>query len=202
MAYIEPSTVNSPKASWRLDAVIHNTGQGGWSAAEGEWEGASRLAVRWNGSDTDEGVGNPQSRGHATWFILPEELEHSVRTVIQQQALMAGVRCVIGRPSGYELGAWQVTVTLPEEALVQLKGEPLPFTLPSLPHRMCHPEKGYVRATQGELKGCFIDGSWLGDMYSNGIPEGDNPTKIEAVRDAFLQSAIRALQQAGLFDKK
>lgn len=32
-----------------------------------------RIGVRWNGGE-GEGVGNPQSRGVATWFILPEPI--------------------------------------------------------------------------------------------------------------------------------
>jgi hypothetical protein len=37
------------------------------------WEDEDRVGIRWNGAD-GPGVGNPQSRGNATWFILPPEL--------------------------------------------------------------------------------------------------------------------------------
>ena len=47
------------------------------------------LAIRWNGSAGAE-IGNPQSRGLATWFIVPEELEQTVRDAI---ANLANARC-------------------------------------------------------------------------------------------------------------
>jgi len=36
------------------------------------------VGIRWNGSEDGPGIGNPQSRGNATWFILPEELAQAV----------------------------------------------------------------------------------------------------------------------------
>ena len=57
----------------------------GWSAAEGPWDNGGLwrdvLAVRWNGSEAAE-IGNPQSRGVATWFIVPNELETVLRQAI------------------------------------------------------------------------------------------------------------------------
>jgi len=79
MAYVEPATVWAPKASVRSLEILHNTGPGGWSVARVNWEGVERIGVRWNGADDGPGIGNPQSRGNATWFILPEELEAVVR---------------------------------------------------------------------------------------------------------------------------
>ena len=85
---MEPENVNSPKRRWRLHRVLHNTGHGekGWSAAEGQWEypdGVWRevLAIRWNGN-SDAEIGNPQSRGCATWFIVPDELKDAIREAI------------------------------------------------------------------------------------------------------------------------
>jgi len=37
--------------------------------ALGKWEGTPVLALRWNGTDASP-IGNPQSRGLATWFIV------------------------------------------------------------------------------------------------------------------------------------
>lgn len=198
MAYVDPNTVNSPKASWELIKVIHNTGQGGWSAAEGRWDGVFCLAMRWNGSDSDDGVGNPQSRGYPTWFVIPEEMQSVVRREIDRLDQSAMVVCEINRPDEYDYGAWRVVVKLHPDVLKRLAGALLVFSLPTLPKRMCHPEKGYVRAIEGEQRGCFVNGEWLGDIYSNGVHEDENPTKIEAIRDAFIQSAMRAIQQAGL----
>ncbi len=39
------------------------------------------LAIRWNGR-ADAEIGNPQSRGLATWFIVPRQLEGALREVI------------------------------------------------------------------------------------------------------------------------
>ncbi len=193
--YIDPNTVISPKASWKLKSIIYNSGQSGWSAAEGEWEGSPCLGVRWNGSVSDEGVGNPQSRGFATWFIVPDELEDAILREIEFLSRTEGmVSCDIHQPDGYDFGAWKVEIKLGNKVLKKPGSESLVFTLPSMQNRMCHPDKGYVRAINGELRGSFIEGKWIGDVYSNGIPETDNPTKIEAVRDAFTQSVMRALR--------
>ena len=85
---MDPENVNSPKRRWRLHRVLHNTGTGenGWSAAEGQWEDddgvwSAVLGIRWNGN-SDAEIGNPQSRGCATWFIVPTELEGAIRAAI------------------------------------------------------------------------------------------------------------------------
>lgn len=85
MSYVKPEDVDSPRNRWRLRRVLHDGGEGGWSAAEGQWEHEGLwgevLAIRWNGSEGAE-IGNPQSRGLATWFIVPEELESPIREAI------------------------------------------------------------------------------------------------------------------------
>ena len=75
MAYVEPSTVLAPKASVRSVEILHSTGSGGWSVARVGWEGSQRVGIRWNGAKGGPGIGNPQSRGNATWFLLPEDLQ-------------------------------------------------------------------------------------------------------------------------------
>lgn len=86
MSYTDPKEVKSPKSHWRLLEVLHNTKEGGWSLAKGQWEikGQWRetLAIRWNGSP--EASGNPQSHGNPTWFILPDDLHEVVRTTIKK----------------------------------------------------------------------------------------------------------------------
>jgi hypothetical protein len=37
--------------------------------ALGKWDGVDVIGLRWNGDD-DRPIGNPQSRGLATWFIV------------------------------------------------------------------------------------------------------------------------------------
>ena len=85
MSYVKPQVVNSPKNRWRLRRVLHDDGEGSWSAAEGQWDNdglwGEVLAIRWNGTTGAE-IGNPQSRGLATWFIVPEEIEGPLREAI------------------------------------------------------------------------------------------------------------------------
>lgn len=42
------------------------------SLAIGRWDNQPTLAMRWNGS-RENPLGNPQSRGLPTWFIVPEQ---------------------------------------------------------------------------------------------------------------------------------
>jgi hypothetical protein len=92
MRYIKPDKVNSPKSHWLLRKVLHDGGQpsshagSGWSAAIGQWKDSEHgwtevLALRWNGNK-DNPLGNPQSRGLPTWFIVPPELAPAVRSAI------------------------------------------------------------------------------------------------------------------------
>jgi hypothetical protein len=73
MPYILPNEVTSPKDSWHLINVVHDEGEGNIAVAYGEWDGEKVIAIRWNGSnEPNKGLGNPQSTGYATWFILPK----------------------------------------------------------------------------------------------------------------------------------
>ena len=84
MAYVEPATVWAPKASIRSVKVLYNAGQGHWAVARVVWEGTERIGIRWNGSDDGPGIGSPQSRGNATWFILPEDVESAVLDKVEE----------------------------------------------------------------------------------------------------------------------
>ena len=89
MAYVEPATVWAPKASIRSVEILYNSkpgGPGGWSAASINWEGSEAIGIRWNGEE-GSGIGNPQSRGNATWFILPNELQEVILNRIDDLAL-------------------------------------------------------------------------------------------------------------------
>lgn len=85
MAYTKPENVDSPRSRWRLRKVLYDSGEDGWSAAEGQWERDGFwnevLAIRWNGSTPP---GNPQSRGLPTWFIVPDHLAEAVRMRLKQ----------------------------------------------------------------------------------------------------------------------
>jgi hypothetical protein len=200
MTYIDPNTVFSPKDRWgQVFKVIYNTGQGGWSAAEGSWDDNPCLAMRWNGADGDQFIGNPQSRGHATWFVIPDDLAGAIRKQIELLEKSGGtVVCEITRPADYSEGAWRIEAQLSQHVLENLGNSDLTFSLPDLPKRMCIPEKKYVRAAANGLAGVFVEGKWFGDLYSNGIAEADNPVTVDAFRDAFIQNVNQTVQRAGL----
>jgi hypothetical protein len=69
MTYILPDQATSPRQSWSIIKVLVAGGPGDMSVALGKWEGTPVIGLRWNGSD-ESPVGNPQSRGLATWFVV------------------------------------------------------------------------------------------------------------------------------------
>jgi hypothetical protein len=74
---MKPINVRSPREHWMLIEVLYDGGDdGGDALAVGEWDGERRLAARWNGSSKE--IGNPQSRGLPTWFILHPRYNRAV----------------------------------------------------------------------------------------------------------------------------
>lgn len=77
-SYIKPGDVHAPKRHWQLIHVLFDGGEsgpdsnGGSSLAIGRWDGRPVLAMRWNGNKRNP-LGNPQSRGLPTWFIVPDQ---------------------------------------------------------------------------------------------------------------------------------
>lgn len=98
MAYIDPQTVLSPKNLVRAVDILYNGGPGDWSVARLEYDGEERIGMRWNGREEKAGIGNPQSRGKPTWFVVPKELSALVREEAermsnsQEGGLLAGYR--------------------------------------------------------------------------------------------------------------
>ena len=84
-SYILPSEVISPKRQWTLVSVLHDRGEGNAAVALGRWEGDPVLAMRWNGTSGNP-IGNPQSRGLPTWFIVPNEFRDGILTKIRELA--------------------------------------------------------------------------------------------------------------------
>ncbi len=77
MSYIKPNLVLSPKSSVSELQVIYDDGENSWSLAKMKWDGGDAIGLRWNGGSEDPKfphIGNPQSRGVPTWFILPQEI--------------------------------------------------------------------------------------------------------------------------------
>jgi hypothetical protein len=87
---VNPNTVLSPKQSVSNLCVIFDGGLynvndpwSGMSVAQLLWEGSPAVGIRWNGV-LGENVGQPQSRGLPTWFILPDPLVGPVLDCIDQ----------------------------------------------------------------------------------------------------------------------
>jgi len=98
MAYIEPQSVITPQNRVGSVDVIYNGGPGAWSAALLEFDGREAVGIRWNGSEDEPGIGNPQSHGRPTWFVVPSGLDALVREQAehlsnsQEGGLLAGYR--------------------------------------------------------------------------------------------------------------
>jgi hypothetical protein len=72
MPYIRPEEVLSPrKHVERVLEVIHDPREDGMSVARIIWNDRPVVAVRWNGNE-ERPLGNPVSRGRATWFIVDD----------------------------------------------------------------------------------------------------------------------------------
>jgi hypothetical protein len=86
MPYVRPEEVLSPKNSvGGIIEVIHDPGANRMSVARILWEREERIATRWNGSD-EQPLGNPVSRGHATWFVVDGYAAASVEQAAREAA--------------------------------------------------------------------------------------------------------------------
>jgi hypothetical protein len=81
-SFTSPEAVTSPKGQVSDLRILFNTGGGGdgWSLASLRWNGRNALGIRWNG-DEQNPIGNPQSRGIPTWFIVPD----AIAAVLQER---------------------------------------------------------------------------------------------------------------------
>jgi len=87
MPYIRPEHVLSPKQHVaEVIEVIHDPGPGGMSVARIVWDNREVIATRWNGND-ERPLGNPVSRGQATWFVVDgyaaQDLERAARAAAE-----------------------------------------------------------------------------------------------------------------------
>lgn len=74
---MDPHNVKSPRNRWILIDVLNADMGENDALAVGEWEGKKTLAIRWNG-DSEDDIGSPQSRGIATWFIVPSHYNKKI----------------------------------------------------------------------------------------------------------------------------
>ena len=83
MTYISPEAVQGPKNRVSNVRVIYDAGPGNAAVARLECDGQPSVGLRWNG---DEGrpLGNPQSRGNPTWFIVPAAFQDVVVERVRQ----------------------------------------------------------------------------------------------------------------------
>jgi hypothetical protein len=80
--YVTPDKVTSPRREWSLIRVLETGEQADThghrvAISIGTWRNKPVLAMRWNG-DKNRPIGNPQSRGLPTWFIIPRRLQEAV----------------------------------------------------------------------------------------------------------------------------
>ena len=84
--YNLPHTVISPQKNVKNVRVLLDTGNshGAFSVAQIEWNGNDVLALRWNINENEASdsqkisgknvcLGEPNSRGYSTWFVLPDD---------------------------------------------------------------------------------------------------------------------------------
>ena len=80
-------------------------------------------------------------------------------------------------------------------------GAPISFPMPDLPNRLISSDQPeFVAVCVGHdnkphLGGKFIDGAWRGHLHSNGCLEAENPTSIEAVREALAAIVMQHIDR-------
>jgi hypothetical protein len=85
--YTPPTLVISPKIHWNLITVLEDGGPSRPSLAVGRWDNNPVLALRWNGNDENP-TGNPQSRGLATWFVIPDGFVEAILSTLSPDKLL------------------------------------------------------------------------------------------------------------------
>jgi len=88
MSYVRPEQVWSPRSLVGcVLEVIHDQGENRMNVARILWDEKEVVATLWNGND-EQPLGNPVSRGHATWFVVDEyaaaQVEEAARAAAEQ----------------------------------------------------------------------------------------------------------------------
>lgn len=84
--YIRPEEVLSPKSQvGGVIEVIHDPGEDGMAVARILCYSEEKIAIRWNGS-SGRPLGNPVSRGRATWFVVDDYAARSVEQAARAAA--------------------------------------------------------------------------------------------------------------------
>ena len=92
MNYTDPATVLTPKGRIKNLKVLYDGKENSWSLASMEWDGTAVLGMRWNGgmANGNPTVGNPQSRGMPTWFVVPNEVGDAIRQMLMMSRKIQG----------------------------------------------------------------------------------------------------------------
>lgn len=98
MSYIDPQEVLSPRDVIQSHRVLYDSGPTAcsWSVALlNYWDGTQKVGIRWNGDDNSK-IGNPQSHGKPTWYVVPDDLAPIVREWAEQRqaGLLDGYRAM------------------------------------------------------------------------------------------------------------
>ena len=88
LSYIPPDEILSPRRNWTLIEVLVDMGEDNIALSIGRWDGNKVLAMRWNGT-ADRRIGNPQSRGMGTWFVVPDEYREAILKSAQEKNQLA-----------------------------------------------------------------------------------------------------------------
>lgn len=84
--YVNAEDVTTPQEHWRLDSVIYDEGASLPAVAFGYWDDQPTVGLRWNvWNEQGKALGNPQSRGYATWFVLPNSVARATLATLQQK---------------------------------------------------------------------------------------------------------------------
>lgn len=95
MSYETPDHVQGPRKSVSNVRVIYDGGEDDAAIAQLDWNGEPGVGMRWNGND-ERPLGNPQSRGHPVWWLVPPEFQEAilarVNELTPESPLAAGYR--------------------------------------------------------------------------------------------------------------
>lgn len=104
------------------------------------------------------------------------------------------------RTDGYSFGAHKVEASLDAAETKAYAAWPISFHLPELPKRLFHTSLNFVVSVSNEsgkqLRGIFVDGRWEAHVYTNGIAEEENPTKIDDVKRELEESIAASVKLA------
>ncbi len=110
------------------------------------------------------------------------------------------MQLILFRPDGYSFGAHKVEASLDAAETKAYAAWPISFHLPEHPKRLIHTPPNFVVAVSTEsgakLRGIFVDGRWEALVYTNGISEEENPTKIDDVKRELEESIAASVKLA------